>query len=240
MRNTTYLKSVNIIIIIILMSSCNNLEKDWKKAQSKNSIDGYKDFVQKYSTSIYARKAQYVCDSLAWDSAIIMKKSFLLENLLKNYSTSDFLRYYKIPLDSLEWNIANFASDTVKLRNYIRKYPNSLYKIKAEENIWDLQWPPLDIFTQSIIIHSKGGSVSGGNAYCGYSEDGLGMILLKPTVEIWRDFTPKEKQEFSKIGLIIGVAYTKLDGKYVRIKHKIDLKKSNDEICSEFGFPPVY
>ena len=241
MKKLAIVQQVAVMLLLnFLLCSCDSTEKDWKNAQMNNSIAEYQKFIKNHSGSVYAVNAQNAVDSMEWVSAIKSKNAGLLDTLLNNYSSSKFLLKSKIPLDSIEWNIANFSRDTVKLRKYIIKYPNSVNKLKAVDIIWDLQWPPLDINPSSITIHSKGKSASGGQARAGFVDGQLGMILEKPTVEIWRDFTPDEEKEFSKIGLIIGVPYTKIDGKYYRLKRKLDLNKSNNEICAEFGFPPIF
>jgi hypothetical protein len=60
-------------------------------------------------------------------------------------------------------------------------------------------------------------------------------VPMEPVVYIWRDFAEEEVATAKKIGLKPGQAYIKDKDMKYRAIQKVDLSKSDKEICTEFG-----
>ena len=235
-----------LIITICFFVSCNNPEKDWINAKMSNSITDYKYFIKKYPSSIYLVKAKDALDSLECIDMLKLNKANTLDQFLKNHAASNYLSRTPKILDSINWNIAIYSKDTLKYRKYINEHPNSSKIQQAEDSIWNIKWPPYKMYIDpaSIIIYSHGKRTLIGRAFIGIVSDletgkaDIGPEPEPPYIIIWRNFTPKEKAEYGKRGLIPGVAYTEcFDDKYKLVK-KVDLSKSDKELCEEFGIKP--
>jgi len=230
----------------LFLFSCNSVEKDWQKAELKNSKEEYRKFIRNHPSGTYTERSKIILDSFECKDILKEINSDTLELFLTKHVASIFLKKHPELLDSIDWHIAIYSKDTVKYRNYINKYPKSYNLQTALDSIWSLKWPPYHIVygPHSIVIHSHGKQIVIGQSFVGLVEDeenGRAYVGPKPTggvIDIWRNFTEKEKIKYSKIGILPGLAYYHVGYDKLKFVKKIDLAKSDLELCREFKIKP--
>ena len=67
MKTQEKIKQLTILLLLIfILIGCKNIEKDWEKANSINTIEGYNGFLKNHSDSVYTKLARNAIDSLQW------------------------------------------------------------------------------------------------------------------------------------------------------------------------------
>jgi hypothetical protein len=200
-----YLILFVLTAILSTTVGCSSVENDWQSAKQTNTSEVYKDFLEKHMDSPFADSAKIAIENLIWQR--VQK-----ENTIEGY-----------------------------IIGYVKAYPDGRYVESAREAIWTIRWPPVEITTaNSVTICSNGGCVISGEIM--YPLSGFfGGQKRDPEpggpnrVIIWRDFSSDEAITASKLDLRSGVAYLRTDSGEYKVIRKIDLKKSDDELCAEFG-----
>jgi hypothetical protein len=245
MRNQSIVNRLIILALLTLfLTSCNTTEKDWRKAKTANSKIEYQKFISKHASSIQAKLALKILDSMELASILNSHDADSLQLFLSSHTDSEFLLTSKAAMDSLEWNIAFYSGDTVRLRKYSEKYPENVNSVKARKLIWKIQWPPATDDLIGMVLIWKDGFSDIINLYqkpqdqClftnGIPFDGFEMTD-NHVVFIWRNFTPNELKKVNKLGLKPGIAYLKTKNGYEFIKN-VDLNKSDEDLRAEFEY----
>ena len=239
MKNRTTLNQfLSIVLVGILLFGCNTAENDWNKAKLANTRSDYQIFIKKHSGSKFSDKAKMALDSFDWITVLKTHNVDSLKSFLKNNSSSNFLKNSNFAMDSIEWNIANYSRDTTILSSYIGKYPNSSNRQKAEDIIWEIKWPPVKIEkANSVVIYVKGEGTGhgtqmffmGGNGVAAYSGG------KPPEVRIIREFENEADEAKTILGLKIGMAYLHVGLNKYKFIRKVDLGKTDQQLCAEFG-----
>ena len=204
-----------IACLPIFFTSCDSTERDWTNAKTLNSIMGYQKFIKKHPTGENTENAKIAVDSLKCIGILKTNNVDSLELFIKNHASSKYLIKYSSILDTIDWHIAIYSKDITKYRRYILKYPESNKIQQAKDSIWNIRWAPYKLYIapSSIVIHSNGRRDIAGEAIAGFVVDevtgtaSMGPIPTGLTIEIWRNFTSKEKEKYSQIGLKIGRAH---------------------------------
>ena len=133
--------------------------------------------------------------------------------------------------DSLALFIKNHTTS-----NYFK---NSANKRTKKDKYWEIYWPPYKIDQANSI-------------YIGYTDHGFTYGAMQFSFEegkalefaggqgpnkvvIWRDFDKVSLSKAKDLGVFAGVAYLKTeDNSYIYIR-KVDLNKSDKDLCVEFG-----
>lgn len=239
MKNQFFPRQIEVIILLTsILIGCNTPEQDWNNAKQANSKAKYQEFMKNHSSSIFSESAQKAIDSLDLIAALKTHNVDSMELFLKNHASSKYLLSSNESMDSIEWNIAIYSKDTTKLFNYIKKYPNSANKQKADNLIWEIKWPPVKIDkANSIVIATKKGGHGYGTQMFYSGSNGIASHVggMAPEVFIWREFSDSDLEGAKKLGLRIGLAYLhEYPNKFTFIR-KVDLNKTDKQLCEEFG-----
>jgi hypothetical protein len=158
---------------------------------------------------------------------------------LGNHPQGKYVENAKLILDSLEWEKAFSSRDTTKIRGLMTRSPDSRFKGKGEEIIWEVKWPPVKIDrANSVLIWNNGRADILGFGGQVISTNGIPFYEMEASgdgiIYIWRNFSPGELKVAQKISLRTGCAFLVVPGgfKFVR---KVDIQESDDQLRDEFG-----
>ena len=234
-RNTNLL-----FFLFLLFFGCNSVDKDWAETHKINSLESYKEFLIKHPDSEYTLQCNHSIDSLEWIDASSPLDTNKINNYIETYKNGKYLSIAQEMIDSIRWKTIANTKDIKKIENYMVSNPDSKYLDEANDMIWALRWPPVKVKEASFVLIYKNGEAPM------YSSTTLSMGLsytvgsdadLQTTgnqVIIWRNFSKKEISKYKKIDLRPGIAYLKTGDGFKFIK-KVDLNKSDLQLCKEFG-----
>jgi hypothetical protein len=265
MKKKNLFCSIILILFLFALFSCNSAKRNWEKALQQNTVTGFREYLQKYPESEFAGIAAQKFDSLDWVQTLAGMDSIKMAQYLENHLKGSHVEEARILLDSLQWEKACALKDTSRIKNLLIKNPLSKFREKGEAIIWEVEWPPVKFARKgSVTISSKkygGLGIISGTMYqsslffgamdqMSGARDIKGMIITEnglkkicdeypipglPAIFIWREFISENAETARKLGIQKGVAYLiGCDGKILHIR-KVDLNKSDDQLCADFG-----
>jgi len=224
----------------------------WKDAQAANSIEGYKTYLNAHAEGSHATEASAALGGLQderdWASAKAAKTIEALDFYVRTYSPpkrgAHVVEARQIIADlreESEWQSAFSTQDQQKLTACVSKYPTSKHVERAREVLWAIRWPAFRVDkANSVTIYSEGRGIIRGELLISLS-GAFGGPEKPPEpagpnrVVIWRNFTPQESAVADTLGLRPGMAFLRTDSGELKFIRKLDLNKTDDEICAEFG-----
>lgn len=158
-----------------------------------------------------------------------------------------------------EWEMAKVSNSVPEIQKFLDENPNSKFSIDAKNLLDSLDCKKANC----VIIFTNGTGISYGKETASFGTGGMNLILegssyvpsvllvdqtkannsgllgtpipIEPAVYIWRSFSDKEVKIANEKGLKTGLAYLKYEAVKYRVIRIVDLKKSEKEICKEFG-----
>ncbi len=130
-----YLIQTCVICSVILLTTCTSIKKSWERAQSKNNISSYKEFLSNYPESEYSKIAREKLSTLYFAAAKSASTIKAYEEFLNKYPDSQFSDEAKKRIESLEYDAATKNNKIISYEKFVAKYPKSKFKNKIQENI---------------------------------------------------------------------------------------------------------
>jgi len=160
-----------------------------------------------------------------------------------------------------DWEKAKQSHSVPEIQKFLSENPDSKFSKEAKCLLDSLDCKKANC----VIIFSKGIGVTFGKETAPFGSAGITLTLegssfitsvliddqtepsskysgligtpvpMEPAIYIWRNFSEKEMEIANKNALKTGFAYLKVSTLKYRVVRIIDLKKSDKEICKEFG-----
>jgi hypothetical protein len=115
-------------------------EGKWKKAQKENTVESYRNFLQKYPTSEYSDDAQLQVIELEYD---MVQKTNTIESyrsFIKKYPEANLISDAKDKLILLEYREVEKDNTLQSYKYFIDKYPDGILTEKAKKNLISLEF----------------------------------------------------------------------------------------------------
>ena len=211
---------------------------EWTEAFASYDTIRIRSYIKSHTSSRYLENAKFTLDSLDWVVILKTHNTDSLELFIKDHTSSKFLSTSICAMDSLEWKIAFYSRDTTSLSQYIKKYPNSPNALKAKDIISKQQIQPVKIGKiNSVSIYTKDGGHAYGMLmfYTGNSGMAQSSGGMPPEVIIWREFSAGSIANAKKLGVKPGIAYLNEGANKYKFIRKVDLNKTDEQLCAEFG-----
>ena len=74
-----------VVVVLVCMTGCSNVEKDWEKAESENTIAAYEDFMKRYPEGPQADKARLKIEEIYFEEAQTINTIPAYQEFLKQY-----------------------------------------------------------------------------------------------------------------------------------------------------------
>jgi hypothetical protein len=119
-----YLMPLALIILSITIS-CSSLENDWYKAKQINTIEAYKDFLEKHKDSPFADSAKINLRTLDYANAKETNSVELLSDYINKYPNAPENEIIEATLDSLFYEKALSYGTIESYEKFLTSCPNS-------------------------------------------------------------------------------------------------------------------
>lgn len=123
-----------LIISILFLFSCNNSEKNFKEAESLNTILAYQAFIKEFPESTFVDSAKNNIMELNYVEIVALNTLEGFEQFLNTYPTSKFTEEARKQHESLLWLNAKDKNTIGSYEQYLTTYSNGIFgnKIKVE------------------------------------------------------------------------------------------------------------
>lgn len=128
-------KIFSLLLLSIMLISCNSEKADFEKAEAENSIPAYEAFLEKYPRGEYREVTAQRLEKLAYQFAREKDSVQYYREFKAKYPGSPYLDSLKTRLQELEFFHALEKDDLQAYRTFIKEYPGSEYESSIEEKI---------------------------------------------------------------------------------------------------------
>lgn len=129
------------ILVLTVFSGCDTDSKSWQKAQKKNTIKAYKEFLKNYPESEYSTDAKA---EIAWKGIYTKNITGAYEQFLKDYPESKYVQKAKQRIDSLLFEGAKRINTIFSYKHFLKKIPETRYEDEIHTLVRKLKqdWQP--------------------------------------------------------------------------------------------------
>lgn len=192
------LRPVLFLLVILLLGSCSNPERDFKNAEQANTEQAFKEFVKKYPDSPLAAQASNRIEELAYDKATGMGTPSAYQTFLTQHPTSRFAGKAQEALENVEF-AQDLQEPTVSnLERLLRRYPASTNVPTAKSKLAQLLLPGVvesnKVTDYESFLKSFAGTHSANTAKLKLIKLEYKLAVREDTIDSYQSFLTKFPQ----------------------------------------------
>ena len=138
-----------LIAVNLLLTSCNNPDRDFKKAEAANTEQAYNEFIRKHPKSPMVIQAKAHIEKNAFEDAHKVASVEAYEGFLKRFSSGVLAQHAKAEMEALEFNQAVTSATIVAWESFLSKYSQSTNTPQARHELAHLVF--LQVATTNAI-----------------------------------------------------------------------------------------
>ncbi len=127
-------------LLLPLVFSCNNEQKNWENAKQQNTIEAYKDFIAKNPESEFLTEAEQNIVDIDWKTVENTEDTTSLFEFINKYPDSKYSEIAENKIFDLDWANVNKDSSVESYQNFMTKYPKNKHASEVEQKIIDFEW----------------------------------------------------------------------------------------------------
>jgi hypothetical protein len=136
----TCTKWISQLIIVIALIGCATAQEDWKKAQAKDTVQAYQEFLEKHPSSDWTETARHNIEEADWERAQNLNIYQTYQDFLAKYPASEHADITKQKIEKFEWVKAEKTNTIEVYQEYLAKYPSGEFSQTARQNIKEIDW----------------------------------------------------------------------------------------------------
>ncbi len=126
---------IPLFLCFLVFISCSSEKKDWKNAESENSITAYEDFLNRYSEGEFTDEARSRIETIYFEKAEAANTIEAFDDFLKRYSEGDFADKARFKIETLYFEKAEAANTIEAFDDFLKRYPEGDFADKAHFKI---------------------------------------------------------------------------------------------------------
>ena len=190
-------RSVFALCLTLVFLGCATTGTFWWRATRANTVDAYRDFLQKYPDSRYTVEARHRIEELDWQAARSLNSVDAYERFVMNYPESPHRPKADSLIEELDWKQAQAGKGLDAYQGFVRKHPSSRYRSLAETRIEELEWQQataenrIEAYQTFLTHHPE--SRFGDQARARIEELEYDRVRVTNTIETYEDFLVTHK-----------------------------------------------
>jgi len=152
---------VPVFLCFFVFFSCSAEKKDWKNAESENTIAAYEAYLETYPQGKYADSAKAGIEELVWQSSLKENNINSYEAYLETYPQGKYADSAKAGIEELVWQSSLKENNINSYEGYLKTYPQGKYADSASKKINEI-WLQAALNaskeTKEVILTTKASS----------------------------------------------------------------------------------
>jgi len=128
-------KIIPLFLCFLVFISCSGENKDWKNAESENSITAYEDFLKQYPQGEFADEAQLQIEAIYFEKAEAVNTIEAYADFLKHYSEGEFADEAQSQIKAIYFEKAEAANTIEAYADFLKRYSEGEFADKARFKI---------------------------------------------------------------------------------------------------------
>lgn len=158
---------LSFYLFSLFIYGCNSTEKDWKQAESLNTVQSYSQFIENHKSSPYAETAKERIIELDWHTAKQKNNIEAYKLFTQKYPASKYVQECKVIIEQLVYTEATVKNTPQAYDEFIKSYPDSKFikKAKLNKDIQEIVIPRIPLYfnyegSSVIIMYNDGKIIS--------------------------------------------------------------------------------
>ncbi len=137
---TRILLSVGCLAFSVLLTSCDNPEKAFKRAEQANTETGYTDFIKQHPESPLVAQAQSDLEKVVYEAAKRAATSEAFEKFLGRFPKSPLAKQAQVDLESAEYGRTRQTKTATAYEAFLVRFPDGAHVAKAKAELEELEY----------------------------------------------------------------------------------------------------
>jgi outer membrane protein assembly factor BamD (BamD/ComL family) len=137
---TRILLSVGCLAFSVLLTSCDNPEKAFKRAEQANTETGYTYFIKQHPESPLVAQAQSDLEKVVYEAAKRAVTSEAFEKFLSRFPKSPLAKQAQVDLENAEYSRTTQAKTATAYEAFLVRFPDGAHVAKAKAELEDLEY----------------------------------------------------------------------------------------------------
>lgn len=135
LRQKTWIGFMFVLGVLLLLSSCDTAKRDWEKANKRNTVEAYHEFIRKHPKSEHISEADEKVEALIWERARKVNEIEAYEKYLSQYPEGKYVGEAKQKIEDTEWRTAKSIDSPEGYQRYVLKYPGGQFASQAKDRM---------------------------------------------------------------------------------------------------------
>jgi len=114
---------IPLLLCFLVFISCSGEKKDWKNAESENSITAYEDYLKQYPQGKFADEARSRIETIHFEKAETANTIEAYADFLKRYAEGDFADKARSKIEAIYFDQAKAANSIEAYEDFLKRYP---------------------------------------------------------------------------------------------------------------------
>lgn len=133
MKDNSRFERFSGMVILIGLTGCTRVRRDWRSAEKMRSVPGYEKFLEAHGNSTLADSAVARIRQIYFDDAKTMNSVEDYEAFLEKYPRGRMSDSAQVAIERLEFREAFLTNQIPMYRNFIERHPNTLRVMEARK-----------------------------------------------------------------------------------------------------------
>ena len=129
-----------LLVFVAGLSGCTTFEGNLKKAQERDTIQGYEEFLARYSPCEYDEQIKKRIEAIEWKRVSRRDTITACQGYIDKYPSGKYSADAKARIEAIEWESASRRDTITACQGYIDKYPSGKYSADAKARIEAIEW----------------------------------------------------------------------------------------------------
>jgi uncharacterized protein YlxP (DUF503 family) len=147
-----------LLLCLLVSISCSGEKKDWKNAQSENSITAYEDYLKQYPQGEFADEARSQIETIHFEKAETANTIEAYADFLERYPQGELADRVRSTVQGIHFDKAKATNSVESYQDFLDKYPEGEIADQARKMLEEI-YPSFS--SQKVLRIESASSVVG-------------------------------------------------------------------------------
>ncbi len=129
---------IPLLLCFLVFISCSGEKKDWKNAESENSITAYENYLKQYPQGKFADEARSRIETIHFEKAETANTIKAYDDFLKRYAEGDFADKARSKIEAISFDQAKAVNSVEAYEEFLERYSEGELADQARQTLEEI------------------------------------------------------------------------------------------------------